>query len=580
MKLYPALLLLLAVSLSSCGKSLDEEFAEEQEALRRDETVMTRVASNIGFFRDLAKAYSTGDEIVAVGEEGLGWPVYWLDGGYSVVFPDPSVEDVVPPVVSVVAEGEELYGSANGKRLSGTGGRAFPVSSTIPVLLVVEADWVLSVEGERFVFSREDCLAARKSCVQIATGDPVVFTSAEGSVIPIVRAESYADLITRDVNRAFYKDVFLDAGVGLSFRKQLPAVGHLKMSAECVTGREEAYAEEQRAVMGGSGEDLNGRLLYPDGQPRFRLLFVNGGSSKTHGKAMGDQVISRMRTFHANGGSYVGTCAGGFFASTGYDDQENYPYYLHLWPGVMTHTGLAGVYTGFFIEEKSPLLDYYDFGGDLYVADVRQNLGGYAGSLPAGTEVLARYDYPDQSSTHRKPAVWAFKESERTGRVIMDGGHPEEISTGERMHLTAAMILYAMEGQGLTTLKSVLRNGQERDMTASDARIGDLQCHHFAFRVPEDAGAVDIAVSSTGAYDWVLSLSRDGFAYRDTAEYVSDSAELHLDALPAGLWYLSVRCMTTVTVTETETGQEYSGRTDILNGAPYSVRVSWEENDG
>ena len=578
MKFHPVYLLLLTVSLLSCGKSLDEDIAEEKEALRRDETVMTRVASNIGFFRDLAKAYSAGDEIVSVGEEGLAWPVYWLDGGYSIAYPDPSVEDVVPPVLSIVSEGEEFFWSVNGKRLTGTGGSTFPVSSSVPVLTVVEADWVLSVGGERFVFSREECLAARKPCVRIETGDSVVFTSAEGSVITVGRAESYEDLITRDVNRAFYKDLFLDAGVGLSFRKQLPAVGHLKISAESLTGREEENAEWQRNILGGSPEDTNGRLLYPDGQPRYRVLFVNGGSSRTHGKAMGDQVISRMRTFHANGGSYVGTCAGGFFASTGYDDQANYPYYLHLWPGVMTHTGLAGVYTGFFIEEASPLLQYYDFGGDHYVADVRQNLGGFAGTMPAGTEVLARYDFPDQSSTHNKPSVWAYKASERTGRVIMDGGHPEEISTGERLHLTAAMILYALDGQGQTTLKSVLRNGQEMDMSASDARIGDLQCHHFAFRVPEDAGAVDIAVSSTGEYDWVLSLSRDGFAYSDTAEFVSDSPEMHLEALPSGMWYLSVRCMTTVTVTETEMGQDYSGRTDILNGAPYSVRVSWEEN--
>ena len=35
--------------------------------------------------------------------------------------------------------------------------------------------------------------------------------------------------------------------------------------------------------------------------------------------------------------------------------------------------------------------------------------------------------------------------------------------------------------------------------------------------------------------------------------------------------------MTTVDVKETETGQTYSGRTDVLNGVPYSVVVKWEE---
>ena len=53
--------------------------------------------------------------------------------------------------------------------------------------------------------------------------------------------------------------------------------------------------------------------------------------------------------------------------------------------------------------------------------------------------------------------------------------------------------------------------------------------------------------------------------------------------LEKGLWYVTVRCATTVTSTEVITDKSknlgryfvYSGKTGVLNGVPYNISVNW-----
>ncbi len=561
-------LAVLSAGLSlSCSKSF-----EDPDAIERNETVLERMASNIGFFRDLAVAVEAEGKVAAWIQDTDHVTVYWDNGRVSTVWPDPSVGDAVPPTVSAALQDGRLVWSVNGE-VPTKGGKAIPVSyASAPVLSTEDADWVLAVAGERFTFKPDACVKARKACVGIDPSRPMTFRLEPGTEVYVEQPAWFKDLKTRDVNRAFYKDIFLDAGVGLTPRKSLAAAKKLGLSLEGMTGREDANKGWQQAVLGGSPEDTNGRLLYPDGQPRYRVLFVNGGVSTTHGEAMENLVRSRMKDFFQMGGSYVGTCAGGFFASADKDC------FLHLWPGKALQTGIMGENTDFVLETDTPLLKYSDFGGDSRIKEVRQNGGCFAGTFPAGTEVLALYDYPSNPSVHHKPSVWAYKSSQSTGRAVLTGGHPEEVSNGERLDLTAAMLQYAMDGQGLTMLKGVLINGRTRYMAGEENRIGDLQCHHFAFWMPEGAGPVDISVSGEISCDWDLSLSREGFAYPDDASYTVSESRLHIEDLSPGLWYLSVRCATTVTATETELTQEYSGRTDVLNGVPYRIVVNWTEN--
>lgn len=386
--------------------------------------------------------------------------------------------------------------------------------------------------------------------------------------------------------QGFYKDIFMDAGVSLTTRNTLAAATYLGYSLESVSCSEMADTAWQNVIIAGDTNDTNGRLLYPDGQPRYRMIFVCGGNSRAHGKSLRTSCLDRMRDFVRYGGSYVGTCAGAFFATEGYDSIPNYPYYLALWPGTMNHTGLQGINTGMFVEADSPLLRYYDFGGDNYVADVRHNKGGYPASIPVGTEILARYDYPDRDEVHGQPAAWAYKADRTAGRVIMEGSHPEEVKKGERRDFTAAMLRYAFDGLGQTTVKGLLKNGEPwvmdkktEDGDPSHTMIGDMQYHHFVVKIPSEVKDVTISLTSSADFDFQLLASSDTYAYADVADYVSDSTgayqQIIIPCPQTGLWYIAVRSLTTVASIDIPLGQEYSGRTDLLNGVPYTITASW-----
>lgn len=386
--------------------------------------------------------------------------------------------------------------------------------------------------------------------------------------------------------QGFYKDVFMDAGVYLTTRNSLAAAKYLGYSLESISCSEVTDTAWQNTIIAGDVSDTNGRLLYPDGQPRYRMIFVCGGSSKSHGKSLRPLCLDRMRDFVRRGGSYVGACAGAFFATQGYDGIQNYPYYLALWPETMNHTGLSGTHTGMFIEEESPLLRYYDFGGDNYIADVRHNKGGYPATIPVGTEVLARFDYPDKEDVHGQPSAWAYKPNPESGRIIMEGSHPEEVKNGERRDFTAAMLRYAVDGVGQTTVKGLLKNDEPcamdkktEDCDPSHTMIGDMQYHHFVVNLPSDVKELIISLTSSADCDLQLLASSDTYAYADVAEYISESTEanhqLTISCPHAGLWYIAVRSLTTVTSTDVPLGQEYTGRTDVLNGVPYTITASW-----
>lgn len=395
-------------------------------------------------------------------------------------------------------------------------------------------------------------------------------------------------LVRNDVPlQGFYKDVFMDAGVYLTTRNTLAAAKYLGLSLESVSCTDVSDTLWQNTVISGDSNDTNGRLLYPDGQPRYRLLFVCGGSSRSHGQSLRSSGRKNMRDFVLRGGSYVGTCAGGFFATTGYDSTPNYQYYLGIWPGMMTHTGLVGTKTGLTISHSSPLLGYYDYGGDNYVADVRHNKGGYAALWPDGTELLAQFHCPEYESVHGKPAAWAYKHNNGCGRVIMEGSHPEEVASGERRDFTAAMLRYALDGLGVTKIKGVLKKDEpwvmnKRTIEADPLHtmIGDLQYHHFAVMIPDSVKNVVVSLQSNSDCDFQLSMCYDSFAYSDVADFITDThganKSLFFPVIKPGLWYVAVHCLTTVDSIDVPLGQEYSGRIDVLNGVPYSVSVSWE----
>ena len=252
------------------------------------------------------------------------------------------------------------------------------------------------------------------------------------------------------------------------------------------------------------------------------------------------------------------------------------------------------------VPKDSPLLKYYDFGGDLKIDSLRHSNGGYAyygegGIIPEGTEPLVRYVYDTVSvdaktrHIHDQVCGWAYKKSEESGRVVITGSHPEMFAVGERLELMAAMTQYALEGNGNVTVKGDLIPGEVRHMDKSTkdedplfTKIGDRQYHHFTVEIPKGTKEAVIALQGyKGAdnFDLTLAACNDEPAFHDKTSIKNVSLgcnkTLKLKEPKAGKWYISVFCETTVTAGTGEKGVVYTGRTDVLNGVPYKIKVEY-----
>lgn len=560
-----------------------------------------KLNKNVKGLRGLANACMNADSVAVFNIEYNedGSVLYWLsmkEEGDIELYSEIVSDEVLVPELSMRWDDNSFYWTVNGVLLTDADGNRVSVSDlTKPVSFYLNDESICcrvknSIVCE-FPITKVDYLAKDVAFDYDMENNVFNLRLSSGFRTALPTITEFHLIDAKVQNRSFYKDIFLDAGIALTSRKSLAAAKYLGLSLEGISlpysSSSASHKALQTAMISGDSSDLNGRLLYPDGQPRYRLLFVNGGDSAPHGQSLGTKGLENMRSFVKSGGSYVGTCAGAFLASNGFDGRPNYSNYLSVWPGMMNHTGLSNTYSGMFIEKGSPLLTYFDFGGDHYVDSVRHNSGGYPVDFPLRTEILARYDYPKNGNVHRKPSAWAYKESLRTGRVVLEGSHPEEVKDGERRDLTAAMMLYAMDGVGVAVLKGYLKNGGERvmDKTTEDnnpayTRIGDLQTHHFAAYIPSDAHNIRVELSSTSDCDLALMMNQGTYAFSDVAEYKADipgsKQQLCFPSIREGLWFIGVQCLTTVTVTETDYGQEYGGNLEVLNGIPYQISISWE----
>lgn len=419
----------------------------------------------------------------------------------------------------------------------------------------------------------------------------------------------YITSFSQEKSDGFYKDLFMDSGIMLTSRADLPSARMAGFSMESFISTTHSYTKKyaftstdsilQDQMIGGSDIDENGILLYPDGSPRFKVVYMNGGRAGSHGKSLGEKGRNSYRSFVTHGGSYVGSCAGAFMASIGtkLPDKEPkiYNSYLGIWPGYSTSTGLEKSHTIVNIEPDSPLLKYYKFNHRLTIDSVRHNGGCYANltfNCPKNTEVLARYSTPADKPKREiigEPVIWAYKDNEHSGRVVLCGSHPEEVTSGPRLELTAAMLKYAMDGCGSPVIKGYLEKNITRKMSCQThdnnpdyTRIGDKQYHHFAVTIPDRTDSVTIELSSMLGYedfDLYLFANYDEMAFKDKATYCNLSLgvnkKLVINNPTKGDLYISVFCDTTVETRQTRYGTQYLGRTDVLNGVPYQITVSW-----
>ena len=404
---------------------------------------------------------------------------------------------------------------------------------------------------------------------------------------------SDAQARTDVINKAFYKDIFMDSGILLTSNTSMPVVEHLGLSLEYfrADGNNATTRAQQTAIYVSSLGDANGRILYPDGAPRYRMVYVNGGTSSTHGYTLESEGRERYREFVHNGGSYLGSCAGAYLATQGYQlDYIASPDYLGLWPSHCNRLSTPNFYVEHSIPADSPLLKYYDFGGRFHIDSIRHHNGPCFidwATVP-GTEVLSIFDYPDREDMHGNPAAIAYKADKWTGRVIPCGSHPEQSWHPDNLGMMIGMVKYCFDGVGNARVKGNLRNGQVRRMVCNSQQnnpdftaVGDKQCHHFLVAIPSTARNIRFRLEALSDYHLSLMLAKDTFAFTEDAQYrASDGGrvqELTFESLESGLWYVGVQCEDTVTVSDPHGtyGTVYTN-TGVLNGVPYTICVTWD----
>ena len=397
-------------------------------------------------------------------------------------------------------------------------------------------------------------------------------------------------VIRTDVpEQAFFKDLFIDSGLEIVEHDNMPAADFLGLSQEIMRLGDDTPETDsiQRAIICGNEDDTNGRLLYPDGSPRFSCIYVYGGLSNAHGITLGERGRERFRTFFENGGSYTGSCAGAFICCRAFDLKNYRPGYIGLWPGTCDECAVQDIFPTYIIPKDSPLLKYCDFGGDFKVDSVEHCNGPFFSlwkSVP-GTEQLAVNHLPGYK-LDGYTSIIARKNSPFTGRLVPCGGHPELAEGGERRDLMAAILGYAIDGRGCARVKTILDNGKTWEMTAATednipehTKIGDRQCHHFVFAMPARARNVRIRLNVLSDHNLSLRLAEGTFAFDKDAQYKVENGEkvkeLNFVSLPEGTYYIGVQCEDSVTV---EPGRcDRYDSTDLLNGVPYTITVSWNE---
>lgn len=430
-------------------------------------------------------------------------------------------------------------------------------------------------------------------------------TLAVSDAMASKRDKARAEVLSR--GHGFYKDIFMDSGIALTSRKDLPATKFLGLELEYFASATKDKLSQkdtlrQTNIFCGYEQDTNGWLLYPDGAPRFRMIYVNGGSASKHAKSLDDEGKERVQEFVRNGGSYLGTCAGAYIACKGsmYRNVSKPRWvgmYWALWPQYAHSTHLLKSSPTMLIPKRSPLLRYFDFGGDGKVENVRHNGGCYAfesdnAPMPDGTERLSSYQFEntDKVQINGKTSVWAYKPTADSGRTLLCGSHPEGATSGERLEYMSAMILYAMDGNAAPRSKGLLTAGEVREMNkhteAEDpahTRIGDRQYHHFELDVPRKCAKAIIKIEGykgENSFDLSLCAKRGELAFHDNTliKTVGKGCKhtLTIERPKSGRWFVSVFCETTVTAHTGKYGTYYRGRVAVLNGVPYKISVCYE----
>lgn len=411
-------------------------------------------------------------------------------------------------------------------------------------------------------------------------------------LIPILYLLTHVTSFGQTGTEGFYKDVFIDGGVHLAAAGRSEA-DSLGLSYEYVQTEDSL---NQNKVMVQNFLDDNGALLYPDGSPRFRLLYTNGGYGN-HGRTLTDVGRRQIAHFFNHGGSYSGSCNGAALTGSG-------PHNYDLWNGTIAGTSIGSpssdTVTSHFLPPSSVVHNYGNFPGQMHNI---LHSGGYSFPNPGPqTDVLSRYKgfYYDINGNLVEldgiPSVVAHKQNSSSGRLVISGSHPEYAPTAieEQHDLMEAFFQYALDGVGDPPLKATLSYGIpfHVDQTANNfhwtdysnfsrIKIGDKQYHHFKMQLNSLPW---LLIELDGAAGYHLNLyARQGtekvFASNamHSATTVNDNQVLLIPNPGPGEWHFSVECATSVTAAWDPNKGTYSYTEEVpgvLNGVSYSIEAT------
>ncbi len=161
--------------------------------------------------------------------------------------------------------------------------------------------------------------------------------------------------------------------------------------------------------------------------PRFRysLVLMPGGSATEIASGIGQDYLGQIAEFIANGGGYIGICAGSYLPVKGYNTETSWLEIVNATvvaqnpgEGIVTieFTGDGPVAYGFQGEIE---MAYYN-GPPLSLGGLESTTTGLPAPLPAG---VAEFTSGPNSVLTGKPAILAA--SYGSGRIVLFSPHPE-----------------------------------------------------------------------------------------------------------------------------------------------------------
>jgi len=359
---------------------------------------------------------------------------------------------------------------------------------------------------------------------------------------------------------------------------------HEKLALDELSG--EGITYETVASDGASGYGYaslfitDGKLRYPDGQPRYGVVLVGGGASweYTTGTPESDCLYNnhlycgpglqrhdssytslsgrtQLINYTNNGGNYVGICAGAYYASSRYrcnwdktSDCGFLGIYLGIWPGITNAHGCT-LGTTLRLDTSQPINE--GFGSSIPWVGLYSgcDFADFGSPVP-DTSYVAFFDAYQSGDCYwdnfqDKPAVMVYDNDGLKGRIVASGVHPEYGDSDSTRPYFKRLLKYALAKKpAINSLELI--GGQEYQ---PEDPVGDGQYHYYYLDIPAtEAYQLTVELKdgsgSRAGQDNDLYLRKGDYPTKGNHDYHSDSAgpQETINALPAtsGRWYVGV----------------------------------------